>query len=53
VPGLYLVANLAIAGVMLVGRPLECAVALAMLLAGLPFYLLFRRQRGSATRAEF
>ncbi len=43
VPALYLVANLAIAAVMLVNRPLECGVGLAMLAMGLPFYALFTR----------
>ena len=44
VPAAYLAANVAIAGAMIVGRPLECAIGLGMLLAGLPFYVLFVRQ---------
>ena len=28
---------------MIAGRPLECAIGFGMLLAGLPFYLWFRR----------
>jgi APA family basic amino acid/polyamine antiporter len=46
VPGLYLAANVAIAGAMIAGRPLECAVGVGMLLLGLPFYWLFARQAG-------
>ncbi len=44
VPALYLVANGGIALAMLVGRPLECAVALLVAGSGLPFYLRFARQ---------
>ena len=47
-PGLYLVANLAIAGAMIWGSPLECAASVGVLLAGLPFYLFFTRQRARA-----
>ncbi|MBX3024086.1 APC family permease [bacterium] len=46
VPALYLVANGAIAGAMLIGRPLECAVALLVAATGLPFYAWFARLRG-------
>lgn len=42
-PGLYLAANAAIAVAMLIGSPFECAIGVAVLLAGLPFYRLFRR----------
>ncbi len=52
VPGLYLLANLGIAGAMLAGRPLECAIGVGMLLAGLPFYLLFRRWNADPERAD-
>jgi APA family basic amino acid/polyamine antiporter len=45
VPALYLVANVAIALAMLAGRPVECAVALAVTATGLPFYAWFRRRR--------
>jgi APA family basic amino acid/polyamine antiporter len=41
VPALYLIANVLIAASMLVGRPLECAVALAVAATGLPFYFSF------------
>jgi APA family basic amino acid/polyamine antiporter len=51
VPGLYIAANVGIAGAMLWGRPLECAIGLGMLLAGLPFYLVFNRRRADGTRA--
>ncbi len=43
VPALYLVANAAIAFTMLVGRPRECAIGLAVAASGLPFYWLFAR----------
>jgi APA family basic amino acid/polyamine antiporter len=48
VPALYLAASAAVAGALLVGRPHECAIGLAMALAGLPFYALFaaRARRG-------
>ena len=41
-PALYLLANAGIALAMLLGRPLECAVALAVTASGLPFYLWWR-----------
>jgi len=44
VPALYLVANAGIALAMLYGRPLECAVALAVTATGLPFYLWFAQR---------
>ncbi len=43
-PALYLLANAAIAGSMLWGRPIECAVALAVAATGLPFYAFFARR---------
>jgi APA family basic amino acid/polyamine antiporter len=43
VPGLYLLANAGIALGLLIGRPAEALTALAVLLAGLPFYVLWRR----------
>jgi len=46
VPGLYLLANVGIAIAMLRGSPLECAIGLGMLLAGLPFYVFFARRTG-------
>jgi APA family basic amino acid/polyamine antiporter len=46
VPLLYLAANAAVAGALLVGRPRECAIGIAMALAGLPFYLLFAARGG-------
>ena len=45
VPALYVLASSAIAVAMLMGRPLECAVGLACLATGLPFYALFSRRR--------
>jgi APA family basic amino acid/polyamine antiporter len=42
-PALYIAANLAIAAALLVGSPRECAVGIAMLASGLPFYLFFGR----------
>ena len=47
VPALYVLASGAIAVAMLMGRPLECAVGLACLATGLPFYFLFSRRRAS------
>jgi APA family basic amino acid/polyamine antiporter len=44
VPGLYLVANAAVAATLLWGRPLECALGLALAAAGLPFYAVFARR---------
>jgi APA family basic amino acid/polyamine antiporter len=41
-PAAYLAANALIAGVMLAERPGECAVGLALLAAGLPFYAWLR-----------
>lgn len=43
VPGLYLASNLGIAIAMLIGSPFECAVSVGLLLAGLPFYRVWRR----------
>ncbi|HSQ00427.1 MAG TPA: APC family permease [Candidatus Dormibacteraeota bacterium] len=45
VPALYLIANGAIACTMIAGRPLECAIALAVTATGLPFYSWFARVR--------
>jgi APA family basic amino acid/polyamine antiporter len=45
VPGLYLIANAAIAGAMLWGRPKECAIALAVTATGAPFYWLFSHRK--------
>ncbi len=45
VPALYLVANAAIAGAMLWGRPRECAIAIAVAATGLPAYAWFARRR--------
>ena len=48
-PGLYVVANLAIAAGLLWGRPLEALTGIALLLGGLPVYALFARStRGRA-----
>ncbi len=43
VPALYLIANAGIALAMLVGRPLECAAALAVAATALPAYWLLSR----------
>jgi APA family basic amino acid/polyamine antiporter len=51
VPALYIVANLGIAGVMLWGRPVECAIGLAVTASGLPFYAAFRA-RAAASGAD-
>jgi basic amino acid/polyamine antiporter, APA family len=44
VPMLYLIANAGIAAAMLRGRPYECAIGIAVLLLGLPFYFWLRRR---------
>jgi len=46
VPALYLLASGGIAIALLYGSPFECAVSLAMLAAGLPFYWVFVRRGG-------
>ncbi|HEY8155890.1 MAG TPA: amino acid permease [Myxococcota bacterium] len=51
VPALYVLASAAIAIAMLAGQPLECAVGLACLAAGLPFYWLFTRPRAGSESA--
>ena len=43
-PALYLIANGAIAVAMIVGRPLECVIAILVTLTGLPFLVLFSRR---------
>ncbi len=48
-PAIYLLANAGIALAMLVGRPLECTLALAVSAIGLPFYLWFRARTRSRT----
>jgi hypothetical protein len=48
VPALYFLANAGIAGAMLYGRPFECAVGLAVMAAGLPFYVAFTRRERRA-----
>ncbi len=45
VPLLYIVANVAIAISMVIGKPVECLTSVAVLLAGAPIYLLFRLRR--------
>ena len=50
VPALYAAANAAIGVAMIVERPFECLAGLGMLLAGVPFYLFFRRRGGPAER---
>jgi APA family basic amino acid/polyamine antiporter len=47
IPALYLLANAAVAGLLLVERPFECAVGLGLLVLGLPFYQLFRARQGA------
>jgi APA family basic amino acid/polyamine antiporter len=44
VPALYLAANLAIAAALMWGRPLECAIALAVAAAAAPFYFMLKRK---------
>ncbi len=49
VPGAYLLVNAGIAGSLLWGRPEECAIGLALLALGVPFYWLFA---GSGRRSR-
>lgn len=44
-PGLYGVLNVALAGGLALGRPREAGLALAVMVAALPAYLLLRRRR--------
>lgn len=44
VPAAYFLANAAIAGALLYGRPLECAVALGVTATGIPFLFVFSRR---------
>lgn len=46
VPALYVLANVFIAFSMIRAQPVECATSAAVLFAGAPIYLLFRRQKG-------
>ena len=48
-PALYFLANGAIAIAMIVGRPIECLIAIAVTLTGLPFLWLFARRSPKAT----
>lgn len=45
VPALYVLANAAIAGAMLIGRPAECATAIAVAATALPAYAVLARRR--------
>ena len=45
VPLVYIVAHLAIAVSMAIGKPIECLTSVGVLLAGAPIYLLFARGR--------
>jgi APA family basic amino acid/polyamine antiporter len=47
VPALYLLANGGIATAMLLGRPFECAAALAVGATAIPFYFALRRHGGA------
>jgi len=44
VPGLFIVTSLAIVGYSLIHRPLESALGVATILAGVPLYWLWRKQ---------
>jgi APA family basic amino acid/polyamine antiporter len=44
VPALYFFANAGVAGTLLVENPGDCAIGLAFVAAGVPFYLLFSRR---------
>jgi len=44
VPGLFIVASLAIVGYSLIHRPLESALGVATILGGVPLHWLWRKQ---------
>lgn len=46
VPAIYILANVAIAISMLIGKPQECFTSLGVLLAGAPIYVLFAMRKG-------
>jgi APA family basic amino acid/polyamine antiporter len=45
VPLLYILANVAIAGSLVIGKPVECLTSVAVLLAGAPIYVIFASRR--------
>jgi APA family basic amino acid/polyamine antiporter len=49
IPAIYILANVAIAISMLLGKPQECATSLGVLLAGAPIYLLFAMRKRAAS----
>lgn len=53
IPGLYGLANLAIAAGLAIGRPREAAVATAVLLASVPVYRLLARRRAALEGGRF
>lgn len=50
VPFLYVLANVAIAISMAIGKPVECLTSVAVLLAGAPIYLVFRWRESRAAQ---
>lgn len=48
VPAAYVIATGAVAAALLWGRPVECAIGLGLVAAGLPFYWLFSRRSSLA-----
>ena len=51
VPALYLIANAGVAAAMIRGRPYQCAIGIAVLMTGLPFYY-WLRPRHQPRRAD-
>jgi APA family basic amino acid/polyamine antiporter len=49
VPGLYVLANVAIAISMVIGAPVACLTSVGVLLAGAPIYLMFARRRAQSS----
>jgi APA family basic amino acid/polyamine antiporter len=49
VPLLYILANVAIALSLVIGKPVECLTSVAVLFAGAPIYVLFARRRAAGT----
>jgi len=44
IPALYFFANAGVAGALLLENPVDCAIGLAIVVAGVPFYRLFSRR---------
>ncbi len=52
VPAAYVLANSAVAGALLWGRPVECVYGLAIAATGIPFYVFFARRARALAPSE-